>query len=63
MTDKQKKLFEEQMRNTFMEDIDLLNEISAGNTWSEQKIDVAADSGAVQAQKMLDSLISAQCDD
>ena len=38
MTDKQKKLFEEQMRNTFMEDIDLLNQISAGNTWSEQKL-------------------------
>lgn len=53
-------IFKEQMTNTFLEDLELLNEIAACSTETQSKIDLSADSGAIQAQKILESLINAQ---
>jgi len=48
------------MTNTFLEDLELLNEIAAGSTETQSKVDLSADSGAIQAQKLLETLINAQ---
>ena len=48
------------MTQTFIEDIELLEQISARTDSKYPKIDVAADSGALEAQKVLNSLIGKQ---
>jgi hypothetical protein len=60
VTKKMENIFKKQMTNTFLEDLELLNEIAAGSTETQSKIDLSADSGAIQAQKLLESLINAQ---
>jgi len=60
MTKTMEKMFKDQMMNTFQEDIELLSEIESGNVGERPKIDVVADSGAVQAQKILKNLIDIQ---
>ena len=59
-TKNMEKVFKEQMTNTFLEDMGLLSEISAGNIGYQTGIDVVVDTGAVQARKIMDGLINAQ---
>jgi len=60
MTKAMEKTFKDQMARTFQEDIELLSEIASSDIGANPKIDVAADSGAVQAQKILENLIGSQ---
>ena len=60
MTKEMEKTFKDQMARTFQEDIELLSEIASADIGANPKIDVAADSGAVQAQKILENLIGSQ---
>ncbi|MEE2957304.1 MAG: aromatic ring-hydroxylating dioxygenase subunit alpha [Pseudomonadota bacterium] len=60
MTQKQESIFRKRMTQTFIEDIELLEQISARTDSKYPKIDVAADSGALEAQKVLNSLIGKQ---
>ena len=48
------------MTQTFIEDMELLEQISVRTDTKYPKIDVAADSGALQAQRILNRLIEKQ---
>ena len=60
LTQKQENIFRKRMTQTFIEDIELLEQISVRTDTKYPKIDVAADSGALQAQRILNRLIEKQ---
>ena len=60
LTRKQENIFRKRMTQTFIEDMELLEQISVRTATKYPKIDVAADSGALQAQRILNRIIEKQ---